>query len=442
MNQILSLAIFFCVLSCQNKLSDTKLLSVNADTVKGKQKDPKGEFLELVLQKRIHAIDSSVNEEKDIYDVDIYSPKSVIYSVDGTKFYVNSLEGFATVVYDAKNFKKLKTILHHFNENNKNLFKNNESSVFDYKFKQNKANFNEFLGKPVESCLSHNGKYLWVTFYRRNFDENAESPSAVAIIDTSTDSIVRVIPSGPLPKMIACSPDSKRIAITHWGDNTVGIIDISSTNVFDFKYISHIIVDERLSMNFENGKKINRDNECGNCLRGTVFTPDGKYLFVAKMGGNGIAVIETQTNKYIGTITGTKGNLRHIIINNNELILSSNKHGVVQKANLKELLQLPFENETSILPYANWQTVNVGFGARTIEATKDGRYIFACVNNECKVVVVDSKLMKVISSIEVSKFPVGMAISHDETQLIVTSQGKDNVLKSGNAVSIFEIKYN
>lgn len=441
MNQILSLAIFFCMLSCQNKLSDTKLLSVNADTVKGIQKDPKGEFLELVLQKRIHAIDSSIKEEKDTYDVDIYSPKSVIYSADGTKFYVNSLEGFATVVYDANNFKKLKTILHHFNETNKSLFKNNENSVFDYKFKQNKANFNEFLGKPVESCLSHSGKYLWVTFYRRNFDENAESPSAVAIIDTSTDSIVRVLPSGPLPKMIACSPDSKRIAITHWGDNTVGIIDVSSTNVFDFKYISHIFVDERLPMNFENGKKINRDNECGNCLRGTVFTPDGKYLFVAKMGGNGIAVIETQTNKYIGTITGTKGNLRHIIINNNELILSSNKHGVVQKASLKELLQLPFENETTILPYTNWQTVNVGFGARTIEATKDGRYIFACVNNECKVVVVDSKLMKVIASIEVSKFPVGMAISHDETQLIVTSQGKDDVLKSGNAVSIFEIKY-
>jgi DNA-binding beta-propeller fold protein YncE len=146
-------------------------------------------------------------------------------------------------------------------------------------------------------------------------------------------------------------------------------------------------------------------------------------------------------DRYIGTITGSKGNLRHIIINNDDLILSSNKHGVVQKAKLSELLELPFENEKTLLNYPNWQTVNVGFGARTIEATKDGKYIFACVNNECKVVVIDAQEMKVIASKDVSKFPVGMAISHDGTQLIVTSQGKDSVLQSGNAVSIFKIKY-
>jgi DNA-binding beta-propeller fold protein YncE len=441
MNYFLGILAFACVAACQNKPLENKpkvsiLEKENKEICK-----TSGTFSELVLERRIHSIDPLIKEEKDVYDLDIYSPKSAIYSKDGTKFYVNSLEGYATVVYDANSFKKIKTIKHHFSDKNKHLFKNNENTAFNYQFKQKKDNFNHFFGKPVESCLSHEGKFLWVTFYRRDFDENAESPSAVAIINTETDEISRVIPSGPLPKMIACSPDNKFISVTHWGDNTVGIIDISSNNVMDFKYVSHIEVDGRLTMNYANGQKVNRDNDCGNCLRGTVFSPDGKYIFIAKMGGNGIAVIETKTFKYIGTITGSKGNLRHIIINNDDLILSSNKHGVVQKAKLSELLDLPFENEKTLVNYPNWQTVNVGFGARTIEATTDGKYIFACVNNECKVVVIDTQEMKVIASKDVSKFPVGMAISHDGTQLIVTSQGKDSVLKSGNAVSIFKIKY-
>jgi len=50
-----------------------------------------------------------------------------------------------------------------------------------------------------------------VTYYRRSYDANAIDPSAVCIIDTDSDSIVRVIPTGPLPKMITCSPNNKHI---------------------------------------------------------------------------------------------------------------------------------------------------------------------------------------------------------------------------------------
>ena len=48
--------------------------------------------------------------ENDQYDVSINSPKSVNYSLDGEKFYVQSLEGCKTVVYNAKTKKKIKTI--------------------------------------------------------------------------------------------------------------------------------------------------------------------------------------------------------------------------------------------------------------------------------------------------------------------------------------------
>ena len=129
-----------------------------------------------------------------------------------------------------------------------------------------------------------------MTYYRRSYDKNAESPSAVAIIDTELDEIVRVMPTGPLPKMIASSEDGKYMAITHWGDNTIGIIDIASDTVANFNYVKHLVVDRKLTLKYKEGVKINRDAQCGYCLRGTVFSPDSKYLLVGRMGGGGIAV--------------------------------------------------------------------------------------------------------------------------------------------------------
>jgi len=395
-------------------------------------------FQSLELAKVIQSKVQHPKQATSVYEPAVNSPKSATYTKNGSKFYINSLEGYTTIVFDSKTLKKLKEIKHDFNASNQQLFKDKESTVFDYKFKQNRKEYNHFLGKPVESCLSHDGKYLWVTYYRRDWDPKAESPSAVAIIDTKTDEIVRVMPSGPLPKMIASSADHKYIAITHWGDNTVGLIDISSNNPMDFKYINHIVVDNRLAMNFSAGT--NRDSDCGNCLRGTVFTPDNEKILVAKMGGNGIAVIDVASKEMLGTITGSYLNLRHIVINNDDLYLSSNKFGKVQKANLHEVLQTPFdENKTA--PYKQWETASPGLGVRTIDVTNDGKYIFACVNNESKIAVIDASNMQKIDEIAVASFPVGMALSPDNNQLVVTSQGKSGSPGSGNTVTVYNVNY-
>lgn len=398
----------------------------------------KDSFKALSLKKIIQS--KVINPKKDftVFESAINSPKSATYSKDGKKIYVNSLEGYSTIVFDSKTLEKLKEIRHEFNDKNNSLFKNNENSIYDYKFKQDRKEYNHFLGKPVESCLSHNGKFLWVTYYRRNFDLNAESPSAIAIIDTNSDEIVRVIPSGPLPKMIACSNDNKYIAVTHWGDNTVGLIDISSNNLFDYNYVAHIVVDYRLAMDFDSD--VNRDSECGNCLRGTVFTPDSKKLLVAKMGGNGIAVIDVESKQMEGTITGSLLNIRHLLINNNNLIISSNKFGVVQKGNLDEINSQEF-NDNKINKFTNWKSVKLGPGVRTIDITKNGKYIFACVNNESKISVIDANSMTKIYDVDVASFPVGMALSPDETQLIVTSQGKSSTPNSGNTVTVYDVVY-
>ena len=395
-------------------------------------------FKSLRLVRTIQSNYPSINNDTVVYDPSINSPKSAIYSKDGSKFYINSLEGYTTTVYDSKTLEKKKDIFHSFKDSNQFLFKNGETTAFDYPFKQERENLNHFKGKPVESCLSHNGKYLWVTYYRRDFDPHAESPSALAIIDTEKDEIVRVMPTGPLPKMIACSNDNKYIAVTHWGDNTVGIIDINFTNIFDFKYVNHIVIDEKMELDFD--KKVNRDNDCGNCLRGTTFNPENTFLFIAKMGGNGIAIIDLKDLEYKGTLTGSLLNLRHIVINNNDLYTSSNRYGAVQKIKIDSIPFRRLEDTKTLIKLNDWKTVEIGKGVRTIEVSPNGKYIFACVYNEAAISVIESSTMKEIFRIDVSKFPVGMALSEDGNQLIVTSQGKEGIV-SGNAVNVYEVVY-
>jgi len=416
-----------------------KKISLAHDSI-AEQDSLKLPFHSLKLIKTIQAFDIALVSDSMVYDPAINSPKSVLFSKDGSKFYIQSLEGYTTAVYDTKSLNKLKEIKHVFTASTTHLFKDNETTIFDYPFKQELDNYNVFMGKPVEACLSHQGKYMWVTYYRRDFDPSASSPSAVAIIDTDSDEIVRVMPCGPLPKMIACAPDNKLIAVTHWGDNTVAIINIESENVFDFHYTQHVNIDGKLTTNF--ASHVDRDNDCGNCWRGTVFSPDGKFLLIAKMGGNGIAVIRTMDMRYLGTITGSKMNLRHIVIDDTHLYVSSNKFGFVQRMPLEFLDSMKIdEKQTKTFNFSAWKSVSVGIGARTIEVTPDGRYLLVCVNNESKIVIIETDSMRVIYTLPVSKFPVGLAISPDGKYAVVTSQGKESVTPSGNAVNVYELIY-
>ena len=403
----------------------------------GRQSDTTKE-VSFRLSERYQAYNWKSSVKHDNYDTTINSPKSVKYSKDGTKFYVQSLEGYTTSIYNASTKKRIGTIGHHFDASNDSLFKDGETTIYDYPYKQKRSQKNHFSGKPVESCFSHGGKYLWVTYYRRSFDPIAQSPSAVAIIDTEKDVIVRVMPTGPLPKMIACAPDNKRISVTHWGDNTVAIIDIDSDNPFDFKYVKHSVVDYKMSTNF-GSSHVNRDASCGFCLRGTTYTPDGQFLMVGRMGGGGIAIFDANTYDYLGTVFGMMSNVRHLVVKNEYLYISCNRPGQVQRCKWQDLVKARLESDEKKVTFSEFENVYVGTGARTIVLTSDGKYLFACANNVSKIVAVRTSDMKVVAQIPADSYPVGMAISADDSELIVTSQGKSG--RGGNSVMVFSLSY-
>ncbi len=397
--------------------------------------------ISLKLAARIQSYNRNTEDKFDFFDEAINSPKSALIlekNINGRaikKLYINNLEGDVTSIYDMnQSYKKIGEIRHKFTSTDSNLFQ--ETNFPSYSFKIKKKHPNIFNGKPVEMCVSNNGKYLWVTYYRRDYDKLSTEPSAVALIDTYSDKIIRVFPAAPLPKMIACSEDEKYIAITNWGDNTVHLIDISSNDPKKFQYVAHFVVEHKLELKFN--KAINRDNVCGFCLRGTVFTPDKKYLFVGRMGGGGIAVFDVKDKKYIGTLFGTKTNVRHLVINGDYLYLSSNSDGIVEKTKWKDLLSFMRQNAgQKDIQYKEWQMAYTGKGARTITVTEDGKYLFANANKESKISIVRTADMTTIGSINADPFPVGMALDKSNQHLIVTAQGRDNI--GGNSVMIYEI---
>ena len=380
----------------------------------------------------------------DGWDDDINSPKSINIHPNGSKYYVNSLEGGKTIAYKMSDHSKVAVVSHRFDGSETDLWAK-PSGLYNFTHYKpgDGLNVNAFMGKPVESCFTHGGRYLWVPYYRRSFDINAQDPSAIAIIDTETDRIIRMMETGPLPKMIATSHDGKTVAVSHWGNNTVALIDVSSANPTDWHHKKMLVVDYILPLNFSTTVSVDRDNGSGYALRGTVFTPDDRYLLVGCMGGTGgIAVIDLQSGNYLGRVKGMMDNVRHLVIRGDYLYLSINAAGCIQRIRLDDFLQAAHKMDghtNKLTTVSGWQTCNVGKGARTIELSPSGHYAFAACNNASKLCIVDTREMKQIASIDADSYPVGLDISEDGRYVIITSQGRSG--GGGNAVDIFEVTY-
>ena len=397
--------------------------------------------LTITLTARLQHYNAHPRDARDYYDQDIQSPKSVKFSPDGKKVYVNSLEGSATIAYDPASLAKISVIRHRFGPDNELLISN--QPAFDYRFLAVPANgqVNWFSGKPVEMEFSHAGRYLWVSYYRRHYDENSLDPSAVAVIDALSDRIVKVLPSGPIPKYLAASPDGRWMAFIHWGDNTVGLVDISS-DMEHFQLTDLIVVEKRLSLDFLKAKKgsarIDRDKECGFCLRGAIFTADSAHLLVGRLSGGGIAVINVSERRYVGTVWGMKPTPRHLALSSDGrwVYVGSNVGGYVAKFDAAELVRKAYEPDHRATPKAE---TFVGSGARTIALSPDGRWVYVAVNAESRLAVLRADDLTKETEISVDSFPVGLAVSPDGRWVWVTSQGRS--LRGGNSVSIYEIGF-
>lgn len=414
----------------------------------GKKSEPGESPLSLLLLARRQSYNPKPAHPMDQFDTDIQSPKSVHFTVDGKKAYVNSLEGGRTVVYDGLGLQKLGLISHKFTKEEAPLFAK-ETTPWGYSLRGVKTP-NEFTGKPVELELSHGGRYLWVPYYRRSFDENGSKPSAVAIVDTKEDKIVRVMTVGPISKYVKRSHSGRWMAVSHWGDNTVGLIDIRGQTPDKFRAEHLLTVEKRVDPKNMTG---DRDRNCGFCVRGLAFSKDDRYLFVTRMKGGGIAVFRLFKNgqkpRYLGTVFGLVPGARDSVVSKGNLFVSCNASGMVGRVPWKNIVtkleELPpetaYEKRTVFVKPAELgaQLTYVGIGARSIRLSHDESTLFVTVNQSSELVGVDTKTMTMAARIPVDSYPVGLDLSPDDSQVWVTSQGR--TAKGGNSVNIFQTRH-
>lgn len=430
-NQFLSFVIFSFILSAGNfAIAQTAVPPLVRSNVGDSLITSDGSL-------KIKCIGQKHGYGKKNFDADIHSPKSVIFNPQKQKFYVNSLEGCKTVVYETESLNKLKVINHDFSSGEGNLW-NPHCEYYKFTHYPNGAKM-RFKGKPVESALSKDGNYLFVPYYRRTFDINAQDPSALAVIDTRTDSIVRMVDTGPLPKMVSTSNKGDLLAITHWGDNTVGFLDISDENPENWKHLPPVVIGQKLKLNYSLTQSVDRDSGSGYALRGTIFLPGDSIMLVCGMGGQ-TAVIDFNEMKWLGMIPSLTL-MRHIISSGDNLYMTRNASGEVFSVPIDSVLSAVNSQRATKREFKinGVKSVKVGGGARTLKASPCGRYLFVACNSASGLYIVEAETMKVIGKLPVDSYPVGLDVSPDGRFVIVTSQGRRG--QGGNAVNIFEIEY-
>ena len=132
-------------------------------------------------------------------------------------------------------------------------------------------------------------------------------------------------------------------------------------------------------------------------------------------------------------------NVRHLVVKDEYLYISCNRPGQVQRCKWQDLVKARLETDEKKVTFSEFENVYVGTGARTIVLTSDGKYLFACANNVSKIVAVRTSDMKVVGRFLQILIRLEWLYSADDSELIITSQGKSN--RGGNSVMVFELTY-
>lgn len=401
---------------------------------------PEESPVKLSLINRWQSYNANTALKNDHYDQDIFSPKSVSFSDAGDMAFVQSLEGAKTLFFKSDGSEKLAVIKHQFD---KQAIKQLADKKPPFSYKVDSKMLKGFTGKPVESIVTHDSKYLWTTYYRKSHDKLGQQTSAVAIIDIKDRKILRIMGTGPISKYIEKSPDQKWIAISNWGDNTVGLYNVSSTNPSDFKEHQLLVVEKKHPLK---NLKANRDKDCGFCVRGLAFSPDSQYLFVTRMKGGGISIYKKNSKdsfEFLGTAMGLQPGPRdiHFSKDGKDIFIGCNSSGTIAKVPFKELIALFDDSKGKKIDVTNtdlkYTKKFVGLGVRSFKAHPKHDYLFLTSNNGSEIIIVKSTDLSVLGRVPVDSYPVGLSISPDGKYLWVTSQGKD--AQGGNSVSVFLI---
>ncbi len=315
--------------------------------------------------------------------------KSVLFDSKGAVLYAMNLEGMSVYAFDQQSRKLMREY----------KFKPTKGTGWDYTTNKPISSFQE---KPVEACLSHDDKFLWVSLHNADgivpirvdsIEANRQTPAAdakkVYVVypgKTKRDSIyVPLIETGKTPKIISRTADNGHLLVSNWHSNNVGVL---ATDPFQYPY-ARVVSTVPVS----------------SIPRGIVVDDAAGRSFVAIMGGAAIAVVNNTTwtkEKYIPV----EANPRHIVLDSaGRLFVSYNQLGriaCIDPNNGKTL----FTAATAAQP-------------RTILLSKNHKFLFVTCYSSDKVEVfrINDNSFTKIASLPCKGHPVGVDVYENDTTL-------------------------
>jgi DNA-binding beta-propeller fold protein YncE len=334
--------------------------------------------------------------------------KSVLFNSDGSKLYAMNLEGMSVYEFDQPTRKVIREF----------KFKPTKGQGWDYE--KDKA-ISSYQEKPVEACLSHDDKILWVSLHNaegivpiRIDSIHANPPPAkdkpskkITVIYPETsekDSFyVPLIKTGKTPKIISRTSDSKYLLVSNWHSYNVSILE-TNMNEYPFaKVISTVPVVD--------------------IPRGIVVDDKNNRSFVAIMGGASITVINNTA--------WTKENDIKVASNPRHIVMDTSGHIFVSYNKLAKIACIDAATGNTLF------TAPTAAQPRTIILSKNYKFLFVtCYNSDTVEVfkINDNGFSKVIS-LPCKGHPVGVDNFEDDNKLEAWVCSYSN-----GSISIFSFK--
>ena len=316
--------------------------------------------------------------------------KSVLFNKDGSKLFAMNLEGMSIYEFDQTSRKVIREF----------RFKPTKGTGWDYETDKPIPSFEE---KPVEACLSHSDRILWVSLHNAegivpirvdSLEANnapAKSRLSKKIYVSYTDGshkdsfYVPLVKTGKTPKIISRTADSKHLLVSNWHSLNVSVLSTDEDSLPPAKLLRNIPVPA--------------------IPRGIVVDDRRDRSYVAIMGGASIAVINHENWKRDKDIP-VESNPRHIVMDTSgRLFVSYNRLGKVACIDALTGNTL-FTTTTSAQP-------------RTIMLSKDQQFLFVtCYSSDMvEVYKVHDSFFSKVASLPCKGHPVGVDIFEDAEKL-------------------------
>ncbi|NDB18495.1 MAG: YncE family protein [Actinobacteria bacterium] len=295
-----------------------------------------------------------------------FSPKSVVASGTGLVLAANMMYRHTITVFSSKG-EVVKTI---------------EDKVNLRDFGQRDYPQGTFRGAPVETAISPDGKYAWVSnyaMYGKGFSaegkdncpgRNSLSESFVYRVNLKKRAIDGVIEVGKTPKYLATTPDGKQLLVANWCSYDLSIVDIASMKEV------HTV-------------------RLGPHPRGIAVTKDSRTAYVAVMGSAGIAKVDLKTRS-VSWIRGVGVAPRHVVLSPDEKTLYASINGTGQIVAVSTARKKVIDR------------VSTGRQPRSLAISPDGTALYVVNYASGNMTKLRARDLKILQTVKTDVHPIGI----------------------------------